>query len=76
MAGRLDAIAMWFDLKLDTDVTFSTAPDSPTCWEQAIFPILLHHLAAAGKEITLKGLRLNLRSKNAISNFTIKFLVN
>ncbi|XP_064637627.1 protein arginine N-methyltransferase 9-like isoform X2 [Lineus longissimus] len=47
-SGRLDAIAMWFDLKLDTDVTFSTAPDSPTCWEQAVFPILHHHLAAAG----------------------------
>jgi len=37
--GRLDAIALWFDLHLDDTVTIATGADSDSCWEQAIYPI-------------------------------------
>ena len=37
--GRLDALAVWFDLHLDDTVTISTAANNKTCWEQAIYPI-------------------------------------
>ncbi len=36
--GRLDAIAVWFDLHLLEDVFFSTSPSWNLSWEQAVFP--------------------------------------
>ena len=38
--GHVDALAMWFDLHLDADITLSSAPESDSCWEQAIHPVL------------------------------------
>lgn len=38
-AGRLDAVAMWFDLVVDTENVIHTSPNSQSCWEQAIFPL-------------------------------------
>ena len=38
-AGQLDAIAVWFDLHLDSQNSFSTGPSWDISWEQAIFPI-------------------------------------
>lgn len=38
--GRVDAIAAWFDLQLDEEITLSTGPnDDSLCWEQAVFPV-------------------------------------
>ncbi|KAH3840796.1 protein arginine N-methyltransferase 9-like [Dreissena polymorpha] len=37
--GRVDALAVWFDLHLDDTITIATAADSQSCWEQAIFPV-------------------------------------
>ena len=37
-AGQLDAIAVWFDLHLDSQNSFSTGPSWDISWEQAIFP--------------------------------------
>ena len=43
--GHLDAIAMWFELRLDDMTSISTGPESDSlCWEQAVFPVYLHHL--------------------------------
>lgn len=40
--GRVDAIAVWFDLLLDEETTLSTGPkDNSLCWEQAVFPVRL-----------------------------------
>ena len=39
-SGKLDAIAVWFDLHLDEDISISTDPTNKNCWEQAIFPVL------------------------------------
>ena len=36
--GQLDAIAVWFDLHLDSQNSFSTGPSWDISWEQAIFP--------------------------------------
>ncbi|KAK3100629.1 hypothetical protein FSP39_022782 [Pinctada imbricata] len=38
-AGRVDAIATWFDLHLIDDMTLTTNPSRNNCWEQAIFPV-------------------------------------
>ncbi|XP_071127161.1 protein arginine N-methyltransferase 9-like [Mytilus edulis] len=38
--GKLDAIALWFDLHLDEDISISTDPTNKNCWEQAIYPVL------------------------------------
>uniref|UniRef100_A0A1B6LWV0 Uncharacterized protein n=2 Tax=Graphocephala atropunctata TaxID=36148 RepID=A0A1B6LWV0_9HEMI len=38
--GKSDAVAVWFDLILDEDITISSSPflvDTQCCWEQAIF---------------------------------------
>ena len=48
--GRLDAIAVWFDLHLDDVTTLSSAPDAGSCWEQAIFPVLPSHLTKTGEQ--------------------------
>jgi hypothetical protein len=37
-AGQLDAIAVWFDLHLDSQNSFSTGPSWDISWEQAVFP--------------------------------------
>lgn len=37
--GSCDAIALWFDLKLDQDISILTSPQTNSCWEQAVFPI-------------------------------------
>ena len=37
--GQLDAIAVWFDLHLDSRNCFSTSPSWDISWEQAIFPM-------------------------------------
>ncbi|KAJ0050979.1 hypothetical protein NL108_011759, partial [Boleophthalmus pectinirostris] len=37
--GRLDALAVWFQLHLDQDNSLSTGPEEDTCWEQAIYPV-------------------------------------
>lgn len=41
-SGRVDAIAVWFDLHLDDNVTITTSPVMNNCWEQAIFPVIQH----------------------------------
>ncbi|XP_067948795.1 protein arginine N-methyltransferase 9-like isoform X2 [Watersipora subatra] len=39
-AGRVDAIAMWFNLHVDEKVTISSDPEGePSCWHPAIFPL-------------------------------------
>ncbi|XP_053713553.1 protein arginine N-methyltransferase 9 [Synchiropus splendidus] len=37
-AGKLDALAVWFQLHLDEENSLSTGPHEDTCWEQAIYP--------------------------------------
>ncbi|KAL4640418.1 putative protein arginine N-methyltransferase 9 [Arapaima gigas] len=41
-AGVLDALAMWFQLHLDEEISLSTGPQEDTCWEQAIYPVQSH----------------------------------
>lgn len=41
--GKLDAIALWFDLHLDEDIFITTNPAKKNCWEQSIFPVLPAH---------------------------------
>jgi len=36
-SGRIDAIIIYFHLKLDDSITIKTHPESKTCWEQAIY---------------------------------------
>ncbi|KAL4229855.1 class I-like SAM-binding methyltransferase superfamily [Mactra antiquata] len=38
-SGRIDALAVWFDLHLDDTVTIGTGPLNESCWEQVIYPI-------------------------------------
>ena len=47
--GRIDALAMWFDLHLDSITSLSSAPEASSCWEQAIFPVLQSHLTSKSK---------------------------
>ena len=37
--GMVDAVAMWFELHLDSEVSFCTAPSWDLSWEQALFPM-------------------------------------
>ena len=38
--GVVDALAVWFDLHLDSQTSLSTAPASPvSSWDQAMFPV-------------------------------------
>lgn len=37
--GILDAVAVWFTLHLDDELTLSTSPNVDTCWEQAVYPV-------------------------------------
>ena len=36
--GHIDAFVTWFELHLDSEVSFSTGPSTNSSWEQAIFP--------------------------------------
>jgi len=38
--GECHAMAAWFTLTLDDDVSLSTSPEEGSCWHQAIFPVL------------------------------------
>ncbi len=49
--GRIDALAMWFDLRLDSICSLSSGPEANSCWEQAIFPVLQAHLASKSEHI-------------------------
>ncbi|XP_003790254.1 protein arginine N-methyltransferase 9 [Otolemur garnettii] len=37
--GMLDAIIVWFVLRLDDEHSLSTSPNEETCWEQAVYPV-------------------------------------
>ena len=49
--GRLDAIALWFDLELYDNITISTSPEAESCWEQAVYPALPSHLQSGGQSV-------------------------
>lgn len=36
--GSVDAVMTWFELKLDSFETISSAPGHSVCWEQAVYP--------------------------------------
>jgi len=44
--GRLDGLALWFDLHLYDDITITTSPqgchnmEQASCWEQAVYPVI------------------------------------
>ena len=40
--GRVDCLASWFTLHLDSEHCLSTSPSADTSWEQAIFPITMN----------------------------------
>ena len=45
--GCVDAIAMWFDLQLNEEISLSTGPQSDSlCWEQAVFPVHLDNASS------------------------------
>lgn len=50
--GRLDALAMWFDLDLDSVTSLTSSPDARSCWEQAIYPVHPHHITGPGDHST------------------------
>ena len=35
--GKCHGVCFWFDLHLDEETSFSTAPEEDTCWNQALF---------------------------------------
>ena len=39
--GCLDAVMVWFELRLDAQETLSSAPGCSICWEQAVYPCRL-----------------------------------
>ena len=54
--GRVDAIAAWFDLQLDEEITLSTGPSGDSlCWEQAVFPVYSSVGNFSGKLEVSKG---------------------
>lgn len=54
--GRVDAVAAWFDLRLDEEITLSTGPtDDSLCWEQAVFPVYSSAGYLSGKLEVSKG---------------------
>ncbi|PFX28724.1 putative protein arginine N-methyltransferase 9 [Stylophora pistillata] len=62
--GQADAVAVWFDLLLDEDITLSTGPkDDSLCWEQAIFPIFASYGDSSGKLAVSKGDLLSLQGE-------------
>lgn len=60
--GRVDAVAMWFDLHLDDVTTISSAPDDGSdrdgvhranCWDQAIFPVRSPIHVTSGQKLNI-----------------------
>jgi hypothetical protein len=60
--GRVDAVAMWFDLHLDDVTTLSSAPHDDSdrdgvhrasCWDQAIFPVQSPIHVISGQKLNL-----------------------
>ena len=50
--GVVDALAVWFDLLLDSQTSLSTAPSSPTSsWDQAVFPLCGEMRVEPGDEV-------------------------
>ena len=55
-SGSIDAIMLWFELRLDMHETLSSAPGRSVCWEQAVFPCRLskdQKTVEAGDDVTL-----------------------
>lgn len=52
-AGQVDAVAVWFDLHLDSQNSFSTAPTWDISWEQAVFPMRQDIYLQAGDTVQL-----------------------
>lgn len=61
-SGRVDAIAMWFDLHLDGITILSSAPDDVSdrdgvhranCWDQAIFPLQTPIHITSGQKLNI-----------------------
>jgi hypothetical protein len=61
-SGRVDAIAMWFDLHLDGITILSSAPDGDSdrdgvhranCWDQAIFPVQSPIFITSGQKLNI-----------------------
>ena len=56
-AGRVCAVAMWFELDLGIDgITINTSPlnSTKTCWEQAVFPLRDPVNLLAGDEVDVE----------------------
>ena len=70
--GQADAVAVWFDLLLDEDITLSTGPkDDSLCWEQAVFPIYADDADSSCKFAVSKGDMLSLHGE--LSKDCLKF---
>jgi len=61
-SGRVDAIAMWFDLHLDGTTILSSAPDDDSdrdgvhradCWDQATFPVKSPIHVTSGQKLNI-----------------------
>lgn len=61
-SGRVDAIAMWFDLHLDGITVLSSAPDDDSdrdgvhradCWDQATFPVKSPIYITSGQKLNI-----------------------
>ena len=63
--GKLGAVAFWFTLELDKDVTLSSAPGSGTHWDQAVFYI------PEGVPVK-EDVEIPLRAKHDISTITFE----
>lgn len=51
--GQVDAIATWFDLQLNEEISISTSPVWDISWEQALFPIQRNTVVTPGDCIHL-----------------------
>lgn len=54
--GILDAIVVWFTLRLDDEHMLSTNPSEETCWEQAVYPVqgLLDYFVKSGDTVSME----------------------
>ena len=78
--GCLDAVMVWFELRLDMHETLSSAPGQSVCWEQAVYPCQLsrdQQTVEAGDEVLLhakltsNAIFLDITSTSNHSNNTI-----
>ena len=78
--GCLDAVMVWFELRLDMHETLSSAPGQSVCWEQAVYPCQLsrdQQTVEAGDEVVLhakltsNAIFLDITSTSNHSNNTI-----